>query len=217
MTVPAHHLAPFPRWVASLDAPIWVTGPDGTVHWINHQAATLLAVSSAMVLGGPCCEAMAAEPKPGRPFCAPGCPAFELLRRGLSLPLFRVRVGSGNGSDSDRWIRVLLIPVRRGRDGATFLVHCVVSTDLETRMERYLQRVAERWTPHRVSSPPSATVALTGREKQILDLLAQDEDLHSIAGRLAVRYVTVRNHVQHILNKLGVHSIQEAVARSLIT
>jgi DNA-binding NarL/FixJ family response regulator len=31
-----------------------------------------------------------------------------------------------------------------------------------------------------------------------------------------VSYATIRNHVQHLLRKLGAHSLLEAVARSLV-
>jgi DNA-binding CsgD family transcriptional regulator len=37
-----------------------------------------------------------------------------------------------------------------------------------------------------------------------------------IGARLERSPVTVRNHVQHILRKLGAHSIAEAVARHLL-
>ena len=40
--------------------------------------------------------------------------------------------------------------------------------------------------------------------------------LYAIAARLHVSHATVRNHVQHILNKFGVHSIMEAVALYLL-
>lgn len=57
---------------------------------------------------------------------------------------------------------------------------------------------------------------LTPREREILELLAEDNTLHAIAERLYVSYTTVRNHVQHILLKLGVHSTMEAVAQHLL-
>ena len=57
---------------------------------------------------------------------------------------------------------------------------------------------------------------LTVREREILRLLAEDHDLYTIANELHISYVTVRNHVQHVLAKLGVHSIMEAVACYLL-
>jgi DNA-binding CsgD family transcriptional regulator len=58
---------------------------------------------------------------------------------------------------------------------------------------------------------------LTQREAEILRLLAEDRDLRDIAASLQVSYATVRNHVQHILTKLSVHSILEAVACHILS
>jgi len=52
---------------------------------------------------------------------------------------------------------------------------------------------------------------LTPREKQILDLLASGWSTSAIASRLYISQATVRNHVQHILAKLGVHGRLEAI------
>jgi DNA-binding NarL/FixJ family response regulator len=55
---------------------------------------------------------------------------------------------------------------------------------------------------------------LTAREQQVLGLLAQGEGTDEIADTLVVSPATVRNHVQNLLNKLGVHSRLEAVAHA---
>jgi DNA-binding CsgD family transcriptional regulator len=46
--------------------------------------------------------------------------------------------------------------------------------------------------------------------------LVEDESLRAVAARLNVSYTTVRNHVQHILAKLHVHSFPAAVARYVL-
>ncbi len=56
---------------------------------------------------------------------------------------------------------------------------------------------------------------LTPREMEILGLLAQGLGTEDIASELCISRVTVRNHVQNILAKLGVHSRIEAVALAL--
>ena len=53
---------------------------------------------------------------------------------------------------------------------------------------------------------------LTERESQVLELLAQGLPTSDIAGTLIISQSTVRNHVQNILGKLGVHSRLEAIA-----
>jgi DNA-binding NarL/FixJ family response regulator len=57
--------------------------------------------------------------------------------------------------------------------------------------------------------PPSS--ALTRREREVLRLLASGASTRAIASGLGISPATVRNHVHHILAKLGVHSRLEAV------
>jgi len=56
------------------------------------------------------------------------------------------------------------------------------------------------------------TTSLTARELEVLQLLADGVSNQSIAERLFISNHTVRNHVQRVLTKLGVHSKLEAVA-----
>jgi DNA-binding CsgD family transcriptional regulator len=55
---------------------------------------------------------------------------------------------------------------------------------------------------------------LTAREREVLELIAQGSNNTKIADRLKISEKTVRNHVSLILNKLGVNSRAEAVARA---
>lgn len=60
---------------------------------------------------------------------------------------------------------------------------------------------------------PDAHDNLTPREGEILQLFARGLGTVAIAKRLGISQVTVRNHSQRILAKLGVHSRLAAVAR----
>jgi two-component system nitrate/nitrite response regulator NarL len=53
---------------------------------------------------------------------------------------------------------------------------------------------------------------LTGREREIVGLLADGLSNQQIAHRLYIELATVRNHVHNILGKLGVHRRAEAAA-----
>jgi DNA-binding NarL/FixJ family response regulator len=57
-----------------------------------------------------------------------------------------------------------------------------------------------------------AGALLTARELQVLQLLAEGVSTQAIAEQLFITNNTVRNHVQRIITKLGVHSKLEAVA-----
>ena len=66
----------------------------------------------------------------------------------------------------------------------------------------------------REASEPAEAVHLTPREREILALFAEGLGTKAIAERISISPVTVRNHAQRILAKLGVHSRLAAVARS---
>ena len=59
---------------------------------------------------------------------------------------------------------------------------------------------------------PVRGAALTGRERETLDLLAEGATTEEIGERLGVSRNTTRNHVQRVLEKLGARSKLEAVA-----
>ena len=52
---------------------------------------------------------------------------------------------------------------------------------------------------------------LTGREIEVLELVAQGNTSREIGGILFISENTVKNHIRNILDKLGLHSRNEAV------
>jgi len=61
---------------------------------------------------------------------------------------------------------------------------------------------------------PGIIDPLTGRELQVLAMLAAGTPNRAIAGELFVTIFTVKKHVSHILGKLGAANRTEAVARA---
>jgi DNA-binding NarL/FixJ family response regulator len=61
-------------------------------------------------------------------------------------------------------------------------------------------------------SDESPLAALTVRERQVLDCLADGAGRSEVAARLHISVNTVRTHLQNIMTKLGVHSTLEAIA-----
>ena len=58
----------------------------------------------------------------------------------------------------------------------------------------------------------TARESLTRRESEVLRLLAQGLTQPEIAGRMTIKSKTVGTHIEHVLQKLGVHSRAQAVA-----
>ena len=61
---------------------------------------------------------------------------------------------------------------------------------------------------------PRLIEQLTGREREVLAMLAAGQSNQNIAGRLFVSLDTVKKHVSHVLGKLGAANRTEAVARA---
>jgi two-component system NarL family response regulator len=53
---------------------------------------------------------------------------------------------------------------------------------------------------------------LTTREVEVLGMMAAGRTTPEISARLCISALTVRNHIQNILEKLEVHSKSEAIA-----
>lgn len=62
---------------------------------------------------------------------------------------------------------------------------------------------------------PADIADLTGRERDVLDLLAKGYQSKEIAANLSMSYWTVETHVAHIYRKLHVRSRAQAVAKYL--
>ena len=68
--------------------------------------------------------------------------------------------------------------------------------------------------PAAAAGVPGLIDPLTGRELQVLAMLAAGEPNQAIANELFVTLFTVKKHVSHILGKLGAANRTEAVARA---
>jgi DNA-binding NarL/FixJ family response regulator len=63
---------------------------------------------------------------------------------------------------------------------------------------------------HRLKRPAEATaVALSAREREVLQLLAEGRNTKKIALQLNISVKTVETHRQHIMGKLHLHSVAE--------
>jgi DNA-binding CsgD family transcriptional regulator len=198
-----------PPWIHRLGVAVWVSDPGQKLAFLNPRAEALLGVRREDSVGRPCYELVASEDSRGRPFCTQRCSLVGFARGDQVLK--PVRVGIRSTQPQPRWLELLIIPIE-GPDGTwPWLVHCAQEVDRSHRIEQYLQRVASRSRRTLCKLRP-----LTPREVEVLELLAGDLSLDETALSLGIRRVTVRNHVQHILGKLGVHSIREAVALHLL-
>jgi len=198
-----------PPWISRLAMPVWVTTLDGVIRYMNPRAETLIGQHLTDCAGHACYLVIAGRTPEGAPLCGPRCRVRRLAAVREPIEPIPIRIAVANGRRRDVTLVVLALADDQ-------LVHCVVDTARQSRLCDFLGNVAGRTPRTRTLSRSVHAGVLTAREHEVLTLLAQGLTQQEIGDRLSVSYVTVRNHVQHILAKLGVHSILEAIAVSLI-
>lgn len=198
-----------PGWVHQLGMPVWVTSQRGTITYWNRHAESLLGKSASDCVGRPCHEVISGRHPDGTRFCQPHCEVRKLAAAESPIEPIQLQVGN-------HIARVVVISARGPNPHEFALVHCALGDERVERISGFLEQVLER-TPNDSEKPNlELRSLLTPRETEVLSLLAQDVSLEQIADRLGVSYATVRNHTQHIREKLGVHSTLEAVVLFLM-
>jgi pimeloyl-ACP methyl ester carboxylesterase/DNA-binding CsgD family transcriptional regulator len=77
----------------------------------------------------------------------------------------------------------------------------------------FLAALTQFYPPRHVPMA-GAFPSLTGREREILDLIAEGLDNAQIAARLALSEKTVRNNITHIFDKIQVENRSQAIVRA---
>lgn len=116
-----------------------------------------------------------------------------------------------SASGATLWLSAsTIVPPMELRDECR-LVHLIREVSLPPELERFIVERLNGAMPVAVETNEHLAL-LTPRERDVLELLTEGLDGAAIAERLYLSPATVRNHIQHILTKLGVHSRVEAVA-----
>jgi PAS domain S-box-containing protein len=172
-------------------------GPDGKVVIWNAAAERLLGYSAREAIGRRCCDLFAGYDGDGNPLCDADCHVKALVRHDEPVRAFDMRARTKAGHPVWLNVSVIAVPPR-----TVHLLRDVTAT------KELLALVHER------NGADAAPPDLTRRELEILRLLTQGLNTAGAAERLHVSRATVRNHVQNIFAKLGVHSRLEAVAHA---
>lgn len=181
--------------------------PNGRIILWNRAAEEILGYADREALGRRCCSLLLAWDDRGRPLDCRGCHVMTLARNGSPVPSFDAQVKHKAG----RRVRInfsTLVVTNGGRADEPVTVHLF--------HDAMSPGDGPRPAPGAEGSPaPPLARLLTPREIEIVRLLATGITSRVAAERLKVSTATVRNHVQHILAKLGAHSRVEVVAHVL--
>ena len=178
----------------------------------NQAAESLLGYQAGEVLGKRCHEIIRGRDVSGNQVCGQWCNELQEAAQ-QRWPHHRT-IRAATCDSEEIWIDVSTIAVLSPRRELSSLVHIfretgqphVFSAD---SVKASLSPAKQRPIRHKETVDLSL---LTKRELTILRHLAEGYGTRSIAANLYISVVTVRNHIQNILQKLGVHSRLEAVA-----
>jgi two-component system response regulator DegU len=98
--------------------------------------------------------------------------------------------------------------IRRVLDGESPL-------NQEVAMELLSHMIEERYQNEKSAPKLSLPTPLSPREMEVLELLARGQSNRQIAGDLSISTSTVKNHVHHIIKKLGVSDRVQAAILAL--
>ena len=187
---------------------VCAVGVDGRIVFWNRSAERLLGYAAREVVGKPCCDVFVGRDPAGNRLCYQGCHVQTLVKRGEAVEHFQMATRTKAGRPVWLDISILAVPGAR-RDAAT-TVHLFRDVTTAHEVETLVRERLTQTRPPLDDGQPSPE--LTRRELDILRLMVAGASTRAMADRLHVSPATVRNHVQHILDKLGVHSRLEAAA-----
>ncbi|MFL6203028.1 MAG: LuxR C-terminal-related transcriptional regulator [Thermoanaerobaculia bacterium] len=177
-------------------ADVTVDARDWIVSW-SPAAEALFGHASAAAVGRRLQDLLDGRDTFGNRVCHDACWLRDALGAGEAVQRYELDARHAGG----RRLRVI-VDVQRAANGWTY---------------RFLpdRRAARSRAP--ALSPqddrlPEETAELTQRELAVLRLLARGAGTAEMAGEMGISATTVRNHVQHLLTKLGAHNRLQAVS-----
>lgn len=175
------------------------------VFW-NAAAEHIFGVDEAAAIGRRCDEIVAGYETSGTALCSADCRVIGCARRGHAAETYDLVRSGVDGKQ--QWLNVSIIVLRGRRRAATLTVHLIRDVTARRGVEqRASALLAGLGDPEGHDGLPP----ITRREAEVLRLLACGASNARVAETLGISVTTVRNHIEHLLAKLGVHSKLEAV------
>jgi len=201
----------------AVDGSFAIDNKQRIIYW-DSGCEELLGHSSHWALGRPCSSVLnGCKPGAGEQFCSTECPVAGLANGIPGPKTFPLDVEDRNGKSLSLTVSIALVPSTcKNNWHVMHLLHKGIYPDVLSAMDS-ANKASNTRPAHRMRSKDcgrtETTVSrLTPREMEVLAMLSEGNSGAIIAERLCISNTTVRNHIQHIQGKLGVHSQTEAVA-----
>ena len=189
------------------------------VYW-NKAAETILGFTDDDVAGQYCYQLLQGRDERQQLICREHCQVAKMALHSKPVPNYDVRMRTKDGAD--RWLNISVLSYKMDKEvGRSVAVH--LFRDIKDRKfdEDVLTHLIELIRTHQDVSGRNGfrlnphIEPLTSREHEVLTLLAKGHPTDEIGELLSITSNTVRNHIQHILNKLHVHNRLEAVVYAI--
>lgn len=207
----------FPELMArAVEGVFAIDGEQRVIFW-NQSCEKLTGISASAAVGDTCHDVLRGRDTHGRPLCRANCPLCEIAKGGPPPAQMPMRITHADGNPMQLSVGTMLIPspsrnqwnvvhvMRPGRERVARAGHPGHEPNIHgAGMSRPV--IAE------AGPQPLEAALLTGREREILRLLAAGLDVSPMSDQLHISVTTVRNHIQRLMAKLDVHSRAQAVA-----
>lgn len=181
--------------------PAFTVDREGVIINWNPAAEKEFGYTADQTIGRRCWQLLAGQDSFGNRYCCEKCPLMEMAARNESVHSTEVEFRTANAGRKKFKLSSLVVS---GYPGDGLLMHiCHEPEDFVEHSEYY--------HGHHKRNGDFQRKTLTKREHEVLELLSEGNTTREIASMMCVSEATVRNHIQHTLDKLHVHSRLEAV------
>lgn len=178
------------------------------VFW-NKPIQRLLGWTYDDVAGKSCGNVLAGDDQFGNRYCCDACPIIAIAQRGGAIHQFGLTIPTKDEEPliADVVVLKFVLPLAK----SVVLAHIVQPARTVMASVREAEAMAPP-QPAFANHTDARVRELTTREVEVLGMLASGKNAMDVANHLGISPLTARNHIQHIFEKLEVHSKAEAVA-----
>jgi DNA-binding CsgD family transcriptional regulator len=185
-----------------LGLPVFATDPAGIIRYCNRDAARLLLPEEGDGVGRRCWRLTRLRTPERLPFCARECPLRRQARAGQLDFVCTVDLSRGQEQAALFDLMAFVVPPRPL--GRFALWHVLIPVPPA-------QPPASHPLHPRLLEQAGRLHLLSRREQEILQALSTGLAPAAVGQQLFISEVTVHNHIQHILRKLGLHRLIDAI------
>jgi len=191
--------------------------PDGRIRGCNEAAEALFGHTAKELESSYCTDLMGSDDSTDDATSCPDCAVLDRAMAGQPSSAFDCSIRT---SDGPRWVNVSTITLAANESGI-LIVQLLRDVHTKKKLETLTRQMLDQIpglpgeTVEELLGSPQPHVDLTPRELSVLKLLANGRSTRVISTELGISLATVRNHINHILKRLGVHSRTEAVLRAV--